>query len=58
MLVLCCHRSDQDVPYSDEFKFYITTKLPNPHYMPEVTRLHDLRSLGQFFEVLRCAVTY
>ena len=27
---------DSDVPYSDEFKFYITTKLANPHYMPEV----------------------
>ena len=26
---------DQDVPYSKEFKFYIATKLPNPHYMPE-----------------------
>ena len=27
---------DTDVPYSKEFKFFITTKLPNPHYMPEV----------------------
>jgi dynein heavy chain len=27
---------DTDVPYSDEFKFLITTKLANPHYMPEV----------------------
>ena len=27
---------DSDVPYSDEFKFMITTKLANPHYMPEV----------------------
>jgi len=27
---------DTDVPYSDEFKFMITTKLANPHYMPEV----------------------
>lgn len=27
---------DQDVPYSQEFKFYITTKMPNPHYLPEV----------------------
>mmetsp|Transcript_44767 Transcript_44767/g.87731 ORF Transcript_44767/g.87731 Transcript_44767/m.87731 type:complete len:3997 (-) Transcript_44767:184-12174(-) len=26
---------DQDVPYSQEFKFFITTKLPNPHYLPE-----------------------
>jgi len=27
---------DSDIPYSDDFKLYITTKLPNPHYMPEV----------------------
>ena len=27
---------DSDVPYSDEFTFMITTKLANPHYMPEV----------------------
>lgn len=27
---------DQDIPYSMEFKFYLTTKLPNPHYIPEI----------------------
>jgi dynein heavy chain len=27
---------DSDVPYSEEFRFMITTKLANPHYMPEV----------------------
>jgi len=27
---------DDTVPYSDLFKFFITTKLPNPHYAPEV----------------------
>ena len=27
---------DQDIPYSFEFKFYLTTKLPNPHYIPEI----------------------
>ena len=26
---------DSDVPYSNEFRFYITTKLANPHYLPE-----------------------
>ena len=31
------HLGDSDVPYSADFKFYITTKLPNPHYMPEVS---------------------
>ena len=33
------HLGDSDVPYSADFKFYITTKLPNPHYMPEVRSL-------------------
>jgi dynein heavy chain len=27
---------DTDVDYSPDFRFYITTKLPNPHYPPEV----------------------
>jgi hypothetical protein len=27
---------DTDVPYSEEFRFLITTKLANPHYMPEI----------------------
>lgn len=27
---------DSDVDYDKNFKFYMTTKLPNPHYFPEV----------------------
>merc|ERR1711968_150844 len=30
------HLGDSDVPYSEDFRFFITTKLANPHYMPEV----------------------
>ena len=27
---------DQEVDYNPDFRFYITSKLPNPHYLPEV----------------------
>ena len=27
---------DQDVPYNFDFEYYLTTKLPNPHYIPEI----------------------
>ncbi|KAJ9576326.1 hypothetical protein L9F63_006826, partial [Diploptera punctata] len=27
---------DSDVEYDQNFRFYVTTKLPNPHYLPEV----------------------
>ena len=28
---------DQVIEYSKDFKFYITTSLRNPHYLPEVS---------------------
>jgi len=28
---------DQIIEYSRDFKFYITTRLRNPHYLPEVS---------------------
>lgn len=30
------HLGDSDVEYDDNFRFYITTKLSNPHYLPEI----------------------
>lgn len=28
---------DADIPYSNDFKLYLTCKLPNPHYLPELS---------------------
>lgn len=28
---------DNVVPYNEHFRLYLTTKLPNPHYPPEIT---------------------
>jgi dynein heavy chain len=27
---------DQVYDYEDNFRFFITTKMPNPHYLPEI----------------------
>lgn len=27
----------EEIPYSQDFKFYMTTKLSNPHYLPEIS---------------------
>ena len=27
---------DQDVPYNNEFRLHLTSKMPNPHYIPEI----------------------
>ena len=28
---------DKEIEYNPEFRFYITTKLSNPHYPPEIS---------------------
>jgi dynein heavy chain len=33
----CIRLGDTTVEYSDAFRFYMTTKLRNPHYLPEVS---------------------
>jgi len=35
--VPCIRLGDATIEYSDTFRFYITTKLRNPHYLPEVS---------------------
>jgi len=34
--VNCIRLGDSTIEYSSDFRFYITTKLRNPHYLPEV----------------------
>lgn len=33
----CIRLGDSTVEYSENFSFYMTTKLRNPHYLPEVS---------------------
>jgi dynein heavy chain len=33
---LLIHLGDSDVDYDENFKFFMTSKMPNPHYLPEV----------------------
>lgn len=34
---ICIRLGDSTIEYSQDFKFYITTKLRNPHYLPETS---------------------
>ena len=34
--VSCIRLGDATIEYSSGFRFYITTKMRNPHYLPEV----------------------
>jgi dynein heavy chain len=33
----CVKLGDRDIEYNDKFRLYITTRMPNPHYTPEVS---------------------
>jgi dynein heavy chain len=33
----CIRLGDSTIEYSENFRFYMTTKLRNPHYLPEVS---------------------
>lgn len=34
--MICIRLGENVIEYSSEFKLYITTKLRNPHYLPEI----------------------
>lgn len=33
---LLIHLGDSDIEYDTNFRLYLTTKLANPHYLPEI----------------------
>jgi dynein heavy chain len=33
----CVKLGDREIEYNDKFRLYITTRMPNPHYTPEVS---------------------
>ena len=35
--MLCLRLGENTIEYNEEFRLYITTKLRNPHYLPEVS---------------------
>lgn len=35
--ITCIRLGDSTIEYSPDFRFYITTKLRNPHYLPETS---------------------
>ena len=34
---MCLRLGENTIEYNEEFRLYITTKLRNPHYLPEVS---------------------
>ena len=34
---MCIRLGETVIEYSSDFRFYITTKLRNPHYLPELS---------------------
>ena len=48
-LLNCCF--SKEAPKAQDFRFYITTKLPNPHYSPEVcVQVGVLRKIAGIFD--------
>ena len=36
-------------PYNDDFRFFVTTKMANPHYLPEICIKVWQRNWGNFW---------
>ena len=48
---ICIRLGDSTIEYSADFRFYMTTKLRNPHYLPETAV--KVRSPGHGFRYLK-----
>ena len=53
---MCIRLGDSTIEYSEKFKFYITTKLRNPHYAPELCTQVGAREASAV--PARASVTY
>lgn len=49
---------DKELDWSSDFRLYITTKLGNPHYTPEVCQLTIYSQKMQFRARLKLSRTY
>ena len=43
---------DAIIDYADEFQLYITSRLPNPHYLPELSTKVTIINFSTTFEGL------
>ena len=54
-LLNCCF--SKEAPKAQDFRFYITTKLPNPHYSPEVcVQVGVLRKIAGIFDTAKAQI--
>lgn len=55
--MLCIRLGDNTIEYSPQFRFYMTTKLRNPHYTPELsTKVGPAKSANEStcsFEIIK-----
>lgn len=49
---------DKELEYNPEFRFYITTKLSNPHYTPEISTKTTIVNFAVKEQVCVCVVSF
>ena len=53
--VWCIKLGDNTIEYSSDFRLYITTKLRNPHYLPELATKVSSRGFLLLLHVVICS---